>query len=102
MPLYRVVIEGRRVETLVDNSFTVLGFVATRWLRASDREAAEREGLALVWKELHARRAVLNSEGAPPELSLEEVTEASEMPTTQPGFVWYPEDEEDPEDEEAH
>ena len=92
MPLYKVVIEGRRVETLVDDSLALLGFVATRWLRATGREAAERDGLALVWKELHARRAVLNSDGAPPELALEEISEASEMPATQPGFVWFPED----------
>ena len=92
MPLYRVVIEGRRVETVVDDSFAILGFVATRWLRARDREAAEREGLALVWKELHARRSVLNSDGTPPELVLEDISEANEMPAVQPGFAWYPED----------
>jgi hypothetical protein len=93
VPLYKVVIEGRRVETLVDDSFAVLGFVATRWLRASGREAAEREGLALVWNELHARRSILNSEDAPPELVLDEISEANEMPAVQPGFAWYPEDE---------
>jgi hypothetical protein len=94
VPLYKVVIEGRRVETLVDESFAVWGFVATRWLRASGREAAEREGLALVWKELHARRSVLNSDAAPPELALEEISEANVMPAVQPGFVCYPEDHE--------
>src|SRR5688500_8763428 len=94
VPLYWVVVEGRRVETLVDDCFAWLGSVATRWLRASGREAAGREGLALVWKELHARRAVVNSDATPPELVLEAVIEAGGMPDVEPGFVWYREDEE--------
>ena len=93
VPLYKLVIEGRGVETLIDDSVAVLGFVATRWLRASDPEAAEREGFALVRRELLARGSVLNSDASPPELTLEEICEASEMPTVQPGFAWYPEDE---------
>ena len=81
------------METLVDDSFAVLGFVATRWLRASGREAAEREGLALVWKESNARRSIMNSDGAPPKLVLEEIRKANEMPTVQPGFAWYREEQ---------
>jgi hypothetical protein len=42
VPLYKLVIEGRGVETLVDDSLAVLGFVATRWLRASGPDVAER------------------------------------------------------------
>jgi hypothetical protein len=93
VPLYKVVVEGRGVETLVDDSVAVLGFVAMRWVRASGREAAEREGLALVRNELYARRSILNSDGAPPELVIEEVSEAHEMPAIQPGFAWYPDNE---------
>jgi hypothetical protein len=36
---------------------------------------------------------VLNADASPPELVLEEICEASEMPAVQPGFAWYPEDE---------
>jgi hypothetical protein len=95
MPLFKVVVEGRRVETIVDGSRSVLGFIATRWVQADDRDSAQRRGLADVRKEMKARRVVLNSDAAPPELTVEDVSEASELPATQPGFVWYPEGEDD-------
>ncbi len=82
------------MEARVDDRPVVWGFFATRWVQAADGYSAGRDGLAQVWKELYVRAVVLNSEAAPPELSIEDVSEVSEMPSAPPGFVWFPEDEE--------
>jgi hypothetical protein len=95
VPLFKIVVEGRGVKTVLDDKPAVLGFMATRWVHARDRDAASRQGLALVWTELNARCALQDPERGLPELALEEVSEADEMPAAQPGFVWYPDDEEE-------
>ena len=95
MPLFKIVVEGRRVNTVLDHKRAVLGFIATRWVHAHDRDAAAREGLARVWTELNGRRLLEDPDASLPELTLEEVSEADEIPTVPPGFVWYPDGEDE-------
>jgi hypothetical protein len=54
--MYKVLVEGRRIETVIDDARTVLGFVVTRWVHAESPAAAAREGVALITRELYARR----------------------------------------------
>lgn len=94
MALYRVSIEGRRIETVFDDAPSVMGFIVTRWVQAESPGAAAREAVAVITRELYARGPILNSDDGPLDLSIEDVSEATEAPSAPPGFVWYPEDEE--------
>ena len=85
----QVVVEGRRIHLIVDDARSVLGFSATRWVEADSSADAARHGMDLIRRELYARRSFLNADDEPPELVLEEVAEAREAPSVQPGFVWY-------------
>ena len=91
MNLYRVFVEGRRIETVVDNARSMMGFYATRWVNAESPAAAAKEGVAVITRELYAGRPILNADDEPLELIVEGVSEATEAPATPPGFVWYPE-----------
>ena len=92
MALYRVSIEGRRIKTVFDDAPSVRGFFVTRWVHAESPGAAAREAVAVTTRELYARGPVLNAGDEPLDLLIEDVSEATEAPSTPPGFVWYPED----------
>ena len=90
MPLFCVRVEGRRWTVRDESGLTVMGFYATRCVRARDEATARQAALQVVRADLASGRIADGTEG---DLQTLEAWRCSPWRLQWPkGFTWYPEE----------
>ena len=98
MKRFKVKLHGENFLLNLDGELKKYGFYATRFVKAENPQAAEKNAIILTHQNPNLRNSVLNENSDRPEINLEEIKEVSflkffaEKSTT--GFTFYPEDEE--------
>ena len=97
MKKYKVMIEGRNFLINVDGKNQKLGFYTTRWVEANNEHDAERFAIEIIRNDPKLNSNTLNKKTDPPLMHASEVKDIGlfegDEPT--PGYVFFPEDEED-------
>jgi hypothetical protein len=96
MALFRVFLRGTNFLLEVDGKSTLLGFYATRFVEAANREGAELLAIDLIRNDDWLQKSVSNDRSDPPMLFADEIEEidkggVNEMPS---GFSFFPMKEE--------
>ncbi|HJQ97473.1 MAG TPA: hypothetical protein VJ826_04110 [Candidatus Polarisedimenticolaceae bacterium] len=87
MRWFSVTVKGRNCLIELDGQRRKLGFVATRFVKASDSLEARHAVLEALRVELD--ELLLNTDGDEPDLEIEEVSEEEQLGKPNAGFLWY-------------
>ena len=90
MNKFKIIVEGKNFNILIENAVQKCGFFTTRFVEADSLDSAENTALDLIREEL--KGMVLNEEDDPPSLFFDQIEEIKsfgdhQVPGT--GFTWY-------------
>jgi hypothetical protein len=90
VPLYKVIVEGRRCLMSLDSVAKRIGFFATRFQEGADAAEASARAIDSVCAELHGR--LLNGLDDPPVFSIDTLVEVDRVGKPNAGFTFYPDE----------
>ncbi len=94
MPKYKVLINGANFLIEMDGRIAKYGFFTTRFVEATDADAAENTAVQMIRETQRLRDLVRNAPDDPPVMDVTDITEMESFDgirNLEPGFAWYEE-----------
>ena len=94
MPKYKVLINGANFLIEMDGRIAKYGFFTTRFVEATDADAAENTAVQMIRETQRLRDLVRNAPDDPPVMDVIGITELESfdgIENLEPGFAWYEE-----------
>jgi hypothetical protein len=94
---YKILLEGKNLVMSVDGQIQKLGFYTTRSIMANNEDEAIKLAVELIKNDPKIIRNILNEKNIPPYIYAKEIQEADsfdEEMEINPGYVFFPEEDE--------